>query len=87
MSSTATTFPSLTIGTTISDRESELQAICPGNRSTSGTITVSPVLTAAQQNSRMMPQLLTGNGSLVRADNQFVVDKGIHPCPEKVCIL
>ena len=31
ISKTATTLPSLTTGTTISDRESELQAIWPGN--------------------------------------------------------
>src|SRR6185312_715947 len=41
-SSTPTTSPPSKMGTTISDRERLLQAICPGNASTSGTISVRP---------------------------------------------
>ena len=37
MSNTPHTLPSFISGTTISDLESELQAICPGKASTSGT--------------------------------------------------
>ena len=40
MSKTAATLPSLKIGTTISERDALLQAMCPGNCSTSGTTIV-----------------------------------------------
>ena len=70
------------IGTTISDFESELQAMCPGNCSTSGTI--SPGLfPSCAANSFAEADAGAGNGTLKRTQYEFILFHKVKAYPKE----